>query len=219
MNGLIAFWNLDEESGTRYDEIGDNDLNDINTVLCGTGKINNAALLDSTNLEYLSIADNDDLSFGDENFTLAIWVKAYQNNIYNACLQKGVGATASQTEYSINVSSSPFRHTFEVSDGTTITRLRSDSVQVLNRWQCIVAWHNTDTDSLYIVVNGGLVKRGYATSHPRDHIDLFKLGRYTNTRYFDGLIDLVGIWGRCPTYTNGYAMADSIYNGGSGWCP
>ena len=41
---LIAYWKLDEESGTRVDAQGANDLTDNNTVLFGAGIITRSTL-------------------------------------------------------------------------------------------------------------------------------------------------------------------------------
>ena len=62
---LIAYWKLDEASGTRNDSKGANHLTDNNTVTQAVGKVGNAAQFTLANSEYLSIADNADLSAGD----------------------------------------------------------------------------------------------------------------------------------------------------------
>ncbi len=44
LEDLDGFWELDEESGVRYDVTSAIELADLNTVLYGDGKIGNAAL-------------------------------------------------------------------------------------------------------------------------------------------------------------------------------
>src|SRR3990167_7395409 len=73
--GLISWWSLDEASGQRNDSHGSNHLTDNNTVLSAAGKVGNAADFEKSNSEFLSIADNPNLSTGDIDFTIAIWVK------------------------------------------------------------------------------------------------------------------------------------------------
>ena len=72
---LEAWWKLDEESGTRDDAHGSNDLSDNNTVGFTAGKYSNAASFILANSEYLSIGDNNSLSTGDIDFTLGCWVE------------------------------------------------------------------------------------------------------------------------------------------------
>ena len=52
--GLIAYWRMDEASGTRADIIGSNDLADTNTVGSAAGLLGTAADFEASNSEYLS---------------------------------------------------------------------------------------------------------------------------------------------------------------------
>jgi hypothetical protein len=219
--GLIAFWKLDEESGTRNDSKGSNHLTDNNTVLYGAGKISNAADFEKDNSEYLSITDNADLSFGDEDFTIALWIKSESAANYRGIVSKASGSSAASREYILINNDGTKPYLFLVSNGTNTSQVISDSSVATGRWQFVIFWHSTTTDSLYIKCGAGVINRAVATYHPRDHTADFYLGLRdaTTSTCLDGLLDLVGVWGRCPVYTNGYAMADSIYNSGSGWQP
>jgi hypothetical protein len=46
-NGLVHWYSLEEESGTRVDEISSYDLLDVNTALYDTGKVGNGIKLDA----------------------------------------------------------------------------------------------------------------------------------------------------------------------------
>ena len=70
---LVACWDLDEDSGTREDEAGNNDLTDNNTVGSAAGKTGNAASFVRANSEYLSIADNPALSMSTGTYTITGW--------------------------------------------------------------------------------------------------------------------------------------------------
>jgi hypothetical protein len=61
---LIAWWSMDETSGTRFDSHGTNALSDNGNVGTTTGVVGNAASFDGLD-DYLSIADNLALSTGD----------------------------------------------------------------------------------------------------------------------------------------------------------
>src|SRR3990167_8248201 len=71
---LMAYFKLDEASGTRVDSKSTNDLTDNNTVTQAVGKVANAAQFTSANSEYLSIGDTLDLSTGDIDFTISGWM-------------------------------------------------------------------------------------------------------------------------------------------------
>src|SRR3990167_8235506 len=73
-DNMVAWWELNEESGTRVDAHSTNDLTDNNTVLFGTGIVGNAADFETTGapLEFLSIADNVPLSITGD-ICIAFW--------------------------------------------------------------------------------------------------------------------------------------------------
>ena len=77
---LVSCWELQEESGSRIDSHGDNDLTDNNTVLFGTGKVlANAADLEDDQDEYLNIAKHTDDLFTTSDRSMAMWLKAESN--------------------------------------------------------------------------------------------------------------------------------------------
>ena len=59
-DNLVAWWTLDETSGTRFDCVGSNDLADNNTVTSDPGKVNVAAEFTLATEEFLSIPSNDE---------------------------------------------------------------------------------------------------------------------------------------------------------------
>jgi hypothetical protein len=54
LQGLISYWPLDEQSGTRYDAVGSNDLTDNNTVGYAAGVNGAAAVMAEASAESLS---------------------------------------------------------------------------------------------------------------------------------------------------------------------
>ncbi len=69
---ILSWWRMDEESGTRADEAGSNDLTDNNTVLfTEDGLIGNAATFESGNSESLSKASFSSLSA----YTVSLWYR------------------------------------------------------------------------------------------------------------------------------------------------
>ena len=72
MTNLVAYWRLDESSGTRVDATGNgHDLTSVGTVGNTTGAITNAADFGGTGKQDLA---RDDAAFrSDQSFTASAW--------------------------------------------------------------------------------------------------------------------------------------------------
>jgi hypothetical protein len=103
---LIAWWSMDETSGTRYDSHSSNNLTDNNTVGYETGIINNSANFVSTNSEYLSKSSTTDLQNGNNSWTLNMWAYISSN-------PAGVQGIFSKDEESVN------KREYRITLGTT----------------------------------------------------------------------------------------------------
>jgi len=73
-SGLVSYWALDEESGTRVDSVGSNDLTDNNTVGTAAGMHDNAASFVNANAESLSVVASD-LAAGGADWSADFWVE------------------------------------------------------------------------------------------------------------------------------------------------
>jgi hypothetical protein len=98
---LVACWDMDETSGTRYDSAGSNHLTDNNTVGYTTGKIGNAASFISDNTEKLDIADNNNVSSDGRSFTVSLWVN------WQSVSNPGQTPILKSNEYKIAMTSGP----------------------------------------------------------------------------------------------------------------
>lgn len=94
---LLACYDFEEVSGTRYDQVGSNDLTDNNTVGYGSGIIGNAASFALENAEYLSAASNDFPS-RDLPRTVLSWFKPKPNN-YMVFSMYGEAAECRESAY------------------------------------------------------------------------------------------------------------------------
>ena len=79
--GLVAYWPLNETatSGdvTAEDKSGNGyDLTSNNSVLSAPGKIGNARDFVNANSEFLSVASNAEIQFGQRDWTVACWFNA-----------------------------------------------------------------------------------------------------------------------------------------------
>ncbi|MCK5021433.1 MAG: LamG domain-containing protein [Candidatus Peribacteraceae bacterium] len=215
---LISYWELNEESGQRFDRHGSNDLKDNNSVLYGTGKQGNAANFEADNSEYLSHADNADLSFGDEDFTIGTWVKLETVGVDRPIVTK-YDTGLNNREYSLLYQHSSTRFGFWISNNGTdwITELADElGAPDAGTWYFIVAWHDSVANTLNIQVNNGTPDSQAYSNGCNDNVTGFKIGGGTYngsaSGYCDGLIDEVGVWNRVLTSDERTAL----YNGGAG---
>lgn len=215
LDGMIAWWKLDEQSGVREDSFGANDLADNNTVGFDTGKKVNAAKFIHTNSEYLSIADNADLSFADDDFTFAGW---FQLNVKDtpADFQSLLGKLlATDREYRLGYLESTDRFVFDVATGAATSarvpadNLGSPSTGVL---YFIVIWHDKTANTINIQVNNGTVNSLAHTVGCRDGANPFLVGSDSDNNYSSALADEVGCWGRVLTADE----RTQLYNSGNG---
>jgi hypothetical protein len=76
LDGLIAWYPLDEASGTRYDAHTNGlDLTDVNTVVSVTGKVGNASQSVATNSERLEASSSTFYPTSKSAFSVVGWVR------------------------------------------------------------------------------------------------------------------------------------------------
>lgn len=220
-DNLVAYWRLDEASGSRVDATGrGNDLTDNNTVTQATGILGSAGQFTRANSEWLSRTDNSDLSTGDVDFTVQAWVylDSKPASDYSYIFTKS-STTGPVVEFNCYYDTVADRFKFEIFDNppsvsrvATANNLGSPS---LGTWYHIVGWHDAVNNLVGIAVNAGTAN-ATATSGtaPGDTAAPFELGRYgaLASRYMNGRIDEVGYWKRVLTS----AERTALYNSGSG---
>lgn len=213
-NSLIAVWKLEETSGTRNDSKGTNHLTDNNTVASATGKLGTAADFEVANSEYLSIADNTDLSTGDIDFTFAFWVQL-ESKAANMTLVMKQGAAGTR-EYAVTYLLSSDRFRFAVSnDGTATTTINADALGVPSTatWYFVVVWHDATANTINIKINDGTTNSVSHTTGVFDGTVAFTMGATaTPNTYHDGLLDNVYFWKRVLTA----GEMTELYNSGNG---
>lgn len=218
-SNLISYWKLDEESGTREDSHGSNDLTDNNTVGFGTGKIENGADFEASNSEYLSIthASQTGLNFtGDCSFSM--WYAPESappnNDQYNLLCKYGVaGSQQYNVEYRNDSGVKNLR--WVTSDnGTTNDDAKSFNYDLgTGTLKHIVFTFHASSSTYKVYVDGVLVgsQTGVNNSIYNGTSNFF-VGARVSEEYNDGIIDEVGAWSR--TLTAG--EVSNLYNAGSG---
>jgi len=224
-NNLVAYWTLDELSGTREDEKGTNHLTDNNTVTQALGKKVRGAQFTRANSEYLSVADNSDISMGDIDFTIAFWF--YMDSVPPSSgdtafnfVAKGSSNVAAQNEYLVRVNNAtglggtrPIVE-FVVANGINSTTLSSTVILSINTWYFVVVWHDSVNDTMNVQINGGAIDSTSRSGGSFDSTHEFTMGNEPTTHggFHDGRIDEVGIWKRVLTAEE----RSLLYNSGRG---
>lgn len=219
-DNLISWWELNEESGTRVDAHGSNDLTDNNTVTFATGKQGNAADFEADNSEYLSITDASQTGLditGD--MTISTWAQVES--------APAVGVTyVIQDKFTGSGDNRSYSVLYENNGGTPRIGLRISADGINNT----IAWVNHDlgtgtlkyvtclydasAGSFSLYVDGSSI--GTATGLPNSIYDsgaVFAIGATSaGTANWDGLMDEFGIWSRVLTSSE----ITELYNSGNG---
>lgn len=154
---LISWWNLDEESGVRYDAHGTNHLTDNNTVLYAAGKVGNAAQFVQSNSEFLSIVDNPSISLGDIPFTFAIWLYIDSFPGYMRFITKDDNVGPETREVMFLTHFDDGNKFYWGRPNSTLVAATSFGNPSINTWYFVAGWHDPDLNKIYIQVNNGTV--------------------------------------------------------------
>lgn len=218
---LEVYYRLDEESGIRYESVGDKHLTDNNTVGYATGvssKTETGADFVRANTEYLSLANASlgYLSPGDTDFSIACWIKLDASDIASNQHIFGVwNITGNNREYLIwwHAGHTKFRFYTSGDGATSSSKLITDSTFSADTWYHLVFVHDATNNQRQIYVNGTLDNSdSYSDGVYQGNGD-FNIGRTQNTNdRLDGKVDEWGIWSRVLSAED----ASDLYNDGNG---
>ncbi len=182
---------------------GVNHLTDNNAVTSNPGKVGNAGQFTRANTEYLSIADNADLSTGNIDFTIAAWV--YADTSPNPGAFNVIASKENQppNEWTLGWVQSSNRIVFRIwNPGDLLLPANSLGIPSTATWYFIVAWHDAAADTINIQINNGAVDSiGTGGAGPSDTTATFQIGDIGlgSGNSWNGRIDEVGIWKRVLT--------------------
>jgi hypothetical protein len=207
ITNLVAWWSLNETSGTRYDSHGLNHLTDNNTVGYEAGIQGNAALFLHDNAEYLSEPDAADISLGDEDFTFAFWVK-FNTLVDNTGL---IGKWSAQKEYTIVYTNTKIY--FSLANSSDVqTNVISTGVPTTGRWYFIVARYNAATDQAFLQLDDATTNTATHSGGIRDGSNALSMGKYSNLTSCNCSIDQVSFYKRALSSDE----LTWLYNSGNG---
>lgn len=202
---LVSLWLLEEVSGTRYDDVGSNDLTDNNTVgssaTCQEGS--RSADFESGNSEHLTIADGSQTGLditGD--ISLVAWVRLESQG--DRAIMSKYNSSGNQRGYALRVKDAgggSYPVGFGLSgNGSTYTEATGATSLSAATWYHVAAVYNGTDMRIYI--DGSLDSNG------ADNPKSYSSGIYNNSAefalgvlsvsfyYFDGLIDEAAVFSR-----------------------
>jgi hypothetical protein len=209
---MVSYWLLEEESGTRYDSRGSNDLTDHNTVTSVTGKVGMSARFTRVNTEWLSVEDNATLQVGAFDWTLTAW--AYTTAIADRGIVSRHNGSNTASSYIMWLPNGT-NAAFSTISGTTLTTLQTSAGTFnINGWHFVACGWDETAKKSWLQVDNGTVVQSAVIGTPNAGSRPVEIGRRSEGTPFcwDGMIDEVGFWKRKLTPTE----IATLYNSGSG---
>lgn len=193
LNGLTAYWAMQEASGSRADSVGSSTLADNATVTQNTGPggglVNAAEFLVATQ-NYLSVASNVNIQTLGGSFTIGGWFRY-------AGVNGGIlGKAAATADYGLRLISGNV--TFYVYDSTNASRSLSTVNPLTNgTWTAIRAWIDLVAQKIRIQYNTNAVEESAYTQIPRNSTDPLYFGRFVpSAGFLTGRLAGWGFWQR-----------------------
>jgi hypothetical protein len=215
VDDLKAFWSLDEASGSRADSHSSNTLTDNNTVTQAAGLVGNAAKFTAANSETLSIADNADVSTGDIDYSVALWVYLDSKSAFRPLFWKWTTA-GNQREYAISYDNAADRFMASVSgDGIAGTDVVANNFgsPSTGTWYLLIVIHDSVNNLIKISVNAGTENTTAHTTGSFNSTSLVELGGTVAFGiYHDGRMDGVALWKKALSPQE----RTDLYNSGAG---
>ena len=212
---LLAYWSMEEESGTRVDSHGSyNALVTVNPGY-GTGKQGNAADFVAASSQGLYLNDSPGISMGgDVSFCIGFWIKPHDVGSNSPIFSKWILLT--DGEYRISISSSKIEFEVRNADNSAGYEVTADTFGTLSNgvWYFVFAYFDASANLLGIGVNNVFDTDSGPSNGVRDHTNSLYFARDgAGLFYYDGLIDEVFIY---KDRLLDAAERTWLYNSGSG---
>jgi hypothetical protein len=205
----VVFYNLDEASGDATDDIGSNDLTDFNGVTSGAGILGTARSFVNASSQALYHSDNATFSTGDVDFSVSVWFRTttVAGSFRIVCGQQDAWYIFQNDAALV----------FRTGTAGAPDDLTSSVTLSANTWYHVVVTFTAAGNGKSVTVNAGTPTTNSGGAAPTDSSSIFEVGSYGGggSFYFDGRIDLLGLWKRVLTSQE----HTDLYNGGAGLQP
>ena len=213
-NGLVAYWNMDEESGDRIDSVGNNTLFDATNVASRPGLLALEAHFVESSQQYLTTNNNVATSAG--SFTVGGWVNfEYVPPIVNFPIFAEYVENSQGFQILLQQDGN-FRFRTSTDGGATNSVLLSTSTPCQAQTNyLVVGSYNSDTGEMILNINRGeeIVSVFQNPGGLNTSSEPFTVGgKITDATFHSGGIDEVFLYDRVLTE----AEIAQIYNNGNG---
>lgn len=190
---LVAWWPLDEASGTRADShSGGHDLADDSSVGSGAGRLSDAAIFASASADSLSNGDAALRLNGATKFSLACWVKRNGGLYFPQFIAGNFTETAGYGLYKVDG-----KIGFYIWKSGQTTVALANKAMVDDQWYHVCGtWDAAGNQTLYIdgiAQNQTTQNDAFLPAASQE----FRVGNVhyaASNRYWDGSIDEVSLW-------------------------
>jgi len=192
VDDMALYWFLNEASGSRR-----NAVSQTNTLLdTGTaGTVNGHALFVLADSDYITIADNEDISLGtDSSFMWTINIKPAAVNVFQWIMGKSDGSNPGH-DYVLYLTDDG-KLNFRVGNSTTFQTVTTTGALVAGESHQVVFGHDAVNDLLSIKIDSGAIKTASWTGGTRNGTNNLSFGRHgaVNSNYYGGEIWNAGFW-------------------------
>lgn len=213
LNDLVAHWDFEELSGTRFDKISNNHLTDSNGATQEVGKLGNAVRLNNLNFQHLSVGNNSSVSQGNSSFMIAGWLYlTASTGTTQLILIKGGGGT--EAEFLLDFSNATSRLRWIVIGASTAFIVNFSTPLNYGQWYFYQLYRDIPGNTAGISLNNSAFETVDATQ-PGSHTSspfVFGYQDNTNPRFLNGRLDSTSIWKRLLTP----AERNHLWNSGNG---
>lgn len=199
---LIAYWKLDEASGTRVDSEPTGtaqDLTDVNTVTSAAGIIGNAGSFAVASSEILTHIDSTDLSTGDIDFTIVLWVR-FDTEVAQY-LASHMGSSGNRS-WAVFFPGTLDRMTFRITGGgVNLTDVETAAINpTTGTWYMVTCWHDSVNNQIGIQINNETPTVNAYTTGCFDSTADIQIGGCTALGpSVNGRLDEIGFWKKVLT--------------------
>jgi len=217
-DNIVSYWKLDEASGNAADSVGANTLTNSNATYAA-GKINNGAVFNGTT----AILSSSAFAVPTTALTFSAWINADtlpSSGVLAAVISKYTTAAQTGGVYILlyNDGGTQKIHftAYNSSTGLDATASKTQTLST-STWYYLVGTYTT-AGGTKLYINGTEVATNTDTGdlfNPSGRVLTVGCQNYdgsNNVRFFDGMIDEVGVWSRALSSTE----VTALYNGGAG---
>jgi len=148
--------------------------------------------------DFVNVSIYDAIDFGNEDFTVAMWVKLEDVSADNEFLYKGTGGTGTDTRYRMHYNFSSDRLRWSMTDSATVSAVECDALgsPATGVWYHLAGRLNAATSEIAIIVNGRLKSTDTAPAGSAAGGDLRLGGTGFSSKDFTGRMGDLRIYNR-----------------------